>query len=177
VFLVKLRQAVNSTREVCRSPKPGISAIAAGTSMVVVRMINPDAALSTEYPVQNLVAFTTLGKEALRPFQNAVVPLIYDWMDNSKNGAGWSIIEYLLWVNISETFDELDVESQQKIMSQIAESMKCLQDFEVPTSHFGGLGFDDHGAYIGRPMNLPCGGPFESYADLVKGMLDWQLAA
>jgi hypothetical protein len=140
-------------------------------------MVNPNAGLNEEFLVQNSIAFMALGREALKPFGGSIVPLVFDWEDSSEDSPGWSIIEWKGGINISETFRDLDSISQQKVTKQIAQIIKCLQDFKVPTTHFGGLGLDWNGTFVGRPMNLPCGGPFASYEDLVQGMLEWQFAA
>jgi hypothetical protein len=140
-------------------------------------MVNSDAGLNEEFLVQNSVAFMILGREALKPFGESIVPLVFDWEDSSEDGSGWSIIEWKDGINISETFGDLDSTLQQKVTQQIGQVLKCLQDFQVPTLHYGGLGLDWNGTFIGRPMNFPCGGPFTSYEDLVQGMLEWQFAA
>jgi hypothetical protein len=157
--------------------KPGVSKVTPGTSTLVFRMVNSDAGLNEEFLVQNSVAFMALGREALRTFGGSIVPLVFDWEDSSEDGSGWSIIEWKDGINISETFGDLDSTSQQKVTQQIGQVVRCLQDFKAPISHYGGLGLDWNGTFIGRPMNFPCGGPFSSYDDLIQGMLEWQFAA
>jgi hypothetical protein len=46
VFEVTLEQAIAESRMLRNPPKPGVSPIAKTTSRVVVRMINPSAALN-----------------------------------------------------------------------------------------------------------------------------------
>jgi hypothetical protein len=156
---------------------PGTSTIPKGTSQLVFRHTNPAAGLNEEYQFQNTVAIMNLARQALSSFPQRLVPLVFSWQDKAANFPGWAVTEFIEGHNIREDFSKLDVEDQNKVLVQIAEVLKALQDFILPTTHFGGLGFDESGNYTGRPMNLPCGGPFNSYGELCRGTLDWQANA
>jgi len=120
----------------------------------------------------------SLARQALESLPGDIIPLVFYWKDKIKDSPGWSIIEWKGGVDINDTFSNLDLNFQEHVMQQVAQTIRRLQDFEPPTIlNFGGLGFDKTGALVGCPMNLPCGGSLHSYPDLVKGMLDWQLAA
>jgi hypothetical protein len=81
--------------------------------------------------------------------------------------------EFMVGDNIREEFHTWDSEDDQNIVAnQVAQLLKALQRFKLPIMQLRGLGFDETGDYTGRPMNFPCGGPFNSYRELCYGMLD-----
>jgi hypothetical protein len=155
----------------------GISYIPKGISRLVFRHTNPVAGLNEEYQIQNSVAIMSLARQALSSFPQRLVPLVFAWQDKAAAFPGWAVTEFVEGHNIAEEFHNMDVQNQDKVLTQVTQVLKGLQEFKLPTKHFGGIGFDESGNFIGRPMNLPCGGPFNSYGELCRGMLDWQANA
>jgi hypothetical protein len=79
----------------------------------------------------------------------------------------------------ADKFRAFSPEDQDYALTQVAQTVKCLQDFELPEGArlFGGLTFDSVGKLGNTRSSIPCGGPFSTYRDFVQGMCQWQLEA
>lgn len=157
--------------------QPGTSAVPSKTTSIVVRITHPGAGLAEKFQVQNAVAIMTLARNGLSAFPKNLVPMVFAWTDVTPDEPGWMAIECMEGAVIEDQFDDFTREQKHTVLEQVAKLVKSLQTFELPVSTFGGLGFDDQGNYVGRPMTLPCGGPFETYEALCRGMLEWQFTA
>jgi hypothetical protein len=142
-------------------------------------MSNPDANLNEAFRIQNQVAIMSLAQSALTSTLNRrIIPLIFNWEDTTLDCPGWMINEWMLGSKLEdEEWKALDVGKRDDVLTQMATIVKALQGFELPFQHFGGVGYDEEGNLVGRAMTIPCGGPFETYAKLCEGMLEWQLSA
>jgi hypothetical protein len=159
----------------------GTDAIPQGTSRLVFRHTDPAAALMEEYQIQNSVAIMNLARQSLQSkFSQRLVPLVFAWQDKTSDDLpGWAITEFLEGETIRYDLQAMSLTDRLTVLNQLAQVLKALQDYELPKSAccFGGLGFDEAGEYTGRPMTIPCGGPFDSYGEMCHGMLLWQADA
>lgn len=82
--------------------------------------------------------------------------------------------------NIEPDFHlKLSREAQHRVLSQIAEVLKMVQDFKLPAaaSNFGGLAFGEDGGVVSGPFVVePYTGPYSDMKGFYKAMLREQLA-
>ncbi|KAJ5654148.1 Aminoglycoside phosphotransferase [Penicillium lividum] len=174
--LPELPQAKN------RSLKPFISAIPAGTSKLVLRIPKDNVSLEESVRIRNEVAFLALARDALSSMDPLIVPRVFGWEDAlspSPSGLRWILEEYKEGESLSPTeILVLDDDTQRTLLHQIAQVVKAFQEYQLPESiSYGGLKFDDQGEISSTVTVLPCGGPFPSYAQFLRGMCTWQLSA
>jgi len=158
------------------------TAIPAGTTRLVFRIPRDGVSLEDSVRIRNEIAFLSLGREALAAARlEHLVPQVYGWEDNAgPSGFRWIVEEYMEGEKLTpKHLDELDAETRQAVLDQIATVVKAFQDLRLPDSAkgFGGLTFGEDGAIKTTACVIPCGGPFDTYADFVKAMCLWQLKA
>ncbi|KAE9372473.1 hypothetical protein N431DRAFT_439578 [Stipitochalara longipes BDJ] len=70
-------------------------------------------------------------------------------------------------VPLSDEFGRMDLQGKMSILPQIAEISSALQKIKLPESikNFGGLTFDDEGAFVSAGMSSVEGGPWASYEE------------
>ncbi|KAL1843347.1 hypothetical protein VTK73DRAFT_2868 [Phialemonium thermophilum] len=184
VYLVDMAPPTSELREDASSrPQPFTSVIPAGTSRLVFRIANADASLEDAVRVRNEVACLALGRQALASVDARLVPRVYAWndrLDAEGGGLRWILEEWKggeTWS--ADRVEALDEETQRLVLDQLAAVVKAFQDFRLPDGSrgFGGLTFDDDGVLANTASTIPCGGPFATYADFLKGMCLWQRAA
>ncbi|KAK9386022.1 aminoglycoside phosphotransferase [Lipomyces mesembrius] len=161
------------------SSKPCTSPIPAGTSNLIIRISNKDVSLESSVRVRNEVASLTLARDALCSVCPSAIPLVFGWEDITSS-PGWILEEQMKGEELSpDDLAGLDQDNQQLILRQMAKVIKCLQDFQLPSSitGYGGLTFNNEGKITSTLMTVPCGGPFPTYALLCKAMCMWQLDA
>lgn len=159
--------------------KPGVSVFPENTTRLCLRISNDDVSLEESVRVPNEVAFMTLTRDALSSLPTRIVPLCFGWADKAS-GRGWILRE---WIE-GEALDmdglrKLGKTGERAYFRQIAQVVKLLQDYKLPTTikGYGGVVFDNDGNMVSSKMSLPCGGPFSTYKALLKGMCQWQLNA
>ncbi|KAK9313394.1 hypothetical protein V1524DRAFT_417268 [Lipomyces starkeyi] len=159
--------------------KPYISSIPPNTSKFVIRIQKRDVSLENSVRVRNEVAFLALARNATSSFRSSIVPLVFEWEDITSS-PGWILEECMSGeVLCRDDIVALDKEKQQFILRQVAQVIKCLQEYRLPDSltEYGGLTFNGEGKMVSTLMTIPCGGPFHTYAALCRGMCTWQLSA
>jgi hypothetical protein len=158
--------------------QPGTATIPAGTSSLIVRLSNPAAGLNELNRIENEVAAMEVGRAALAPAGLAhLVPLVYGWGRNDREltRQGWIAMEWKQGINIyyDRPFETMDIVEQAYVIQQMAQVFAALKAYTLPASikGYGGLTFDQHGAIVNGAVSIFTGGPFDSYAELVKGNL------
>jgi len=152
---------------------PGVGMVAAGTTRMIVRFPNPEAILNQAVRIPNSVAAMTIGREALAGFMPCIVPVVYAW-HAAVNGSGWIIEEYMPGAGQRWITHHKSPENQRIILSQMADILKAIQNFKLPTTvqGYGGLGFDEQGNVVNKAMVVePYNGPFPSVTAQYHGML------
>jgi hypothetical protein len=100
----------------------------------VFRHTNPAAGLNEKYQIQNTVAIMSLARQALSSFPRRLVPLVFSWKDKTADFPGWAVTEFIDGHNIKEEFHKLDVEDQNKVLTQVSQVLKALQRVQT-TNH------------------------------------------
>jgi len=132
--------------------------------------------------IRNEVAFLSLGRNALYSINPSLISQVFDWADGdgTEFGNRWILQEWKEGQTLStKDVESLDDKTQRFVLDQIAAVLKAFQDFRLPESvkGFGGLTFDEDGVMTSTKSVIPCGGPFSSYSNFLRGMLEWQLEA
>ncbi|KAH0254492.1 hypothetical protein KCU91_g17973, partial [Aureobasidium melanogenum] len=176
VHFLNFSKPVTANRSL--SDAPGTSAIPEGTTQAVFRIGNPAGMFNHAVKVENTVAMMQLTRQALSA--SNIVRRVYAWSNSVEpSGAGWILEEYMPGIEVESKFHtELTRENQHYILSQMASTLKAVQDFDLPpkASGFGGLAFDDDGEVISGPYVVePYDGPYPDMISMYKGMLQAQL--
>lgn len=140
-----------------------------------MRLTSLNTDLNRDIQVQSEAAAMFLFKEALRPLDASLVPTLYGWASNSK-GQGWLLTELLPGENLRDKFDALESEPKRSIIKQIAQILKCIQDYTMPSTAkgYGGLGFADDGTIVVGGTPFPGGGPSPTHSGLYAQYLKTQ---
>lgn len=182
VYLIRLDQPLTeSSPAKSEFSKPYTSAIPAGTSKLVLRISKNNVNLEDSVRIQNEVAFLALARDALSAIDDLVTPRVFGWEDElstSPTPYSWIMEEFIQGDSLSpDEMLALDHNTRQSLLYQIARVVKAFQDYRLPktVSMYGGLKFDDQGEIVNTASTLPCGGPFHSYQQFIRGMCTWQL--
>jgi hypothetical protein len=85
--------------------------------------------------VENEVAMISLAAAALSGFKPHVVPSVYSWGSVAlPSSQGWILQELMPGTPVSEAFDSMPSGEKKSILAQMAEILKALQDFKLPSS-------------------------------------------
>ena len=155
--------------------QPGCVPIPAGTTEFILRLSNIDAeGMHYEPRVQNEVGMLTLASAALRRIKPAVVPRVFGWNGASHEEQGWILEEMMSGVPIAEAFGAMSLGQKKRILAQIAEMLKALQEYPLPSSieGWGGVAFDDSGAIVSAPMTSVGAGPWSSFEGFFRSCLE-----
>ncbi|KAJ5915760.1 Aminoglycoside phosphotransferase [Penicillium verhagenii] len=184
VYLIQLNQPLPELpRPKNQSLKPFISAIPAGTSKLVLRISKDNVSLEESVRIRNEVAFLALARDALSSLDPLIIPRVFGWEDALSphpSDLRWILEEYKEGESLSPSeILALDNNTQHKLLHEIAQVVKAFQEYQLPESirMYGGLKFDDQGVISSTAATIPCGGPFPSYAQFLRGMCTWQLSA
>lgn len=182
VYLIHLEQPFAELWQTKKGvPKPYTSAIPVGTSKLVLRISKKNVNLEDSVRIQNEVAFLALARDALSAIDASVIPRVFGWEDETSinpSALSWILEEFMEGDSLSpDEILALDHDTRQSLLYQLAQVVKAFQDYEVPktVSMFGGLKFNDQGEIVNTISTLPCGGPFQTYPQFVRGMCTWQL--
>ncbi|KAF4547650.1 Hypothetical protein D9617_38g090900 [Elsinoe fawcettii] len=156
-----------------RSELPGTQSIPEDQHDFIVRLPNPLSGYNDTVRVENEGASLQLAREALSPGLPGLVPCVYGWSSAKDGQQGWILQEYKKGHGLLDNFDSMDNEKQAIILGHMADILKVLQNFGLPSSvtKYGGLTFDSNGDIVSAPMSIQQGGPYESYHDLVLGTI------
>lgn len=162
------------TSDMAISSEPGTNPIPSGTTKAVFRIGNPASMFNHAVKVENTVAMMQLMRQALSKL--AIVPQVYAWSKTGgPSGSGWIFEQHMPGIDIESDFRKtLPRESQRHVLSQVAEVLKTVQDFKLPTmaSGFGGLAFDEDGNTVSGPFVVePYTGPYSDMKSFYKDML------
>lgn len=165
--------ARNDSSHVAR--QPGTAPIPKSAHEFIIRLTNPDAAgMHAQTRVENEVAIISLAAAALSGFKPHLVPAVYGWGSAASPSQGWILQELMPGVSVSEAFDSMPHEEKTKVLAQMADILKALQDFQLPSSieQYGGVTFDSAGQIISTAMTSVGSGPWLLYEDYFKDRLD-----
>jgi hypothetical protein len=139
-------------------------------------MPNPAAGYNDKVRVENEVAALELAREALGPSLGHLIPRVYRWA-SASSGNGWILQQRMPGEAVFECFQTMEIDEKTTILEQLADVFACLQNFELPTSvdRFGGIGFDQAGAYTSTALSVHNVGPYATYAQLQRGVLESML--
>jgi hypothetical protein len=173
-----LRTGLINDQQPTQQKKPGTTVLPSTTNVVVARISNVEAILNEEVRVENEVAAMCLLRNALAGLGRKLVPDVFAWGRPTSKNPGWILQEFKEGVQLDKIFDDMDLETQQRIQKQITEMFKLIQDYELPASvvGYGGLAFSESGEVVTGPTSIPCGGPFDALEDMYAQMLRWQIA-
>lgn len=141
-----------------------------------MRLTNPDAeGMNPKTRVENEVAIISLASAALGGFEPHVEPFVYAWASVATEfSQDWILQELMPGTPLDETFDDMDLQEQKKILAQMAKLLKALQDYQLPESieGFGGMTFDQVGRIVSTAMTSVGAGPWPSYEASFQGRLE-----
>ncbi|KAK9426447.1 putative Aminoglycoside phosphotransferase domain-containing protein [Seiridium unicorne] len=167
--------------------KPGTIPLPTNIRKAVIRISNPLALVNHETRVENEVAAMTLMRDALSSLTDQLVPQVYDWASSSNSNSilGFILQEYKSGVGLDKAFgyagnNEIKGLAEGKkrwILRQIAEVLKLIQTYRLPTSiqGYGGLRFNETGQIVTGPTTIPYGGPFKTLQEMYTQALKNQL--
>ncbi|KAH8710141.1 kinase-like domain-containing protein [Phaeosphaeriaceae sp. PMI808] len=156
--------------------QPGTAPLPESAKEFIIRLTNPDAeGMHAQTRVENEVAIISLAAAALGGFKPHLVPNVYGWGSAaSPSSQGWIIQELMPGVSVSEAFDSMSPGDKTKVLAQMADILKALQDFRLPSSieQYGGVTFDSAGQIISTAMTSVGSGPWLLYEDYFKDRLN-----
>lgn len=155
--------------------QPGTAPLPEGVKEFIIRLTNPDAeGMHAQTRVENEVAIISLAAAALGGFKPHLVPNVYGWGSAcSPSSQGWILQELMPGVSLSEAFDSMSPGHKTKVLAQMADILKALQDFQLPSSieQYGGVTFDSAGQIISTAMTSVGSGPWLLYEDYFRDRL------
>lgn len=187
VYLIHLEQPLAELgRTKTGVLKPYTSVIPVGTSKMVLRISKNNVNLENSVRIRNEVAFLALARDALSAIDASVIPRVFGWEDKRWEdrtstdplSLSWILEEFMEGDSLSpDEILALDHDTRKSLLYQIAQVVKAFQDYQLPkaVSMYGGLKFDEQGEIVNTISTLPCGGPFQTYPQFVRGMCIWQL--
>lgn len=98
----------------------------------------------------------SLARQALASMNEPLIPDVYGW-SSATDGLGWVLMQFMPGSPMPDkTFNQMDQYAKGTILKQIAQVLKCFQEYELPSSvtGYGGLGFDDDGSIINGPTSI-----------------------
>lgn len=122
----------------------------------VIRFTDPNANLNDDVQVENEVASMSLARQALAPMDEQLVPNVYGWT-SARDGLGWVLMQFMPGSPLPDTtFSQMDQDAKSVIINQIAQILKCFQQYELPSSveGYGGLGFAGDGSIVNGPTTI-----------------------
>lgn len=156
--------------------QPGTAPLSEGAREFIMRLTNPDAeGMHAHTRVENEVAIISLAAAALSGFEPRIVPSVYGWGSAAPpSPQGWILQELMPGASVSETFGSIPLEGKRNILAQMAEILKALQDFQLPSSikQYGGVTFDGTSQIVSAAMTSVGSGPWLSYEDYFRDRLE-----
>ncbi|KAH7408789.1 hypothetical protein DE146DRAFT_777430 [Phaeosphaeria sp. MPI-PUGE-AT-0046c] len=154
--------------------QPGTAPLPESAKEFIMRLTNHDAeGMHAQIRVENEVAMISLAAAALRGFKPHIVPAVYGWGSAAPpSSQGWILQELMSGVSVSEGFDSMPPSEKTKVLAQMADILKALQDFRLPSSikQYGGVTFDSVGEIISTAMPSVGSGPWLLQQSIHQGM-------
>ena len=142
----------------------------------ILRLSNTDAeSMHYKTRVENEVGMLNLASAALSHIKPAVIPSVFGWSSASRENTGWILEELMPGLPVAEAFEKtMSLDQKKRILAQMAEMLKALQDFPLPDSigGWGGVTLDDSGSIVSAPMTSVGAGPWSSFEGLFRGCLE-----
>ncbi|OAA60787.1 Protein kinase-like domain protein [Cordyceps fumosorosea ARSEF 2679] len=174
VYIIRFSEPIETAKKY-KNDTPLTVEIPAGTSHLVMRYVRLDNNVEDSIRIRNEVAFLTLARKALANVDPSLVPQVFDWDDDLREG--YIIQEFKPGEHLS--YDDLHALGEKDakfVCKQLAAVAKAFQDYEMPVEGYGGLTFDNDGDMSATEIIFRTGGPFSTYRDYLKAALKWQLA-
>ncbi|KAF2115619.1 hypothetical protein BDV96DRAFT_492145 [Lophiotrema nucula] len=164
---------------------PGTSQWSKPSGKVLFRFSNrhPDTGFNLDTRVGNEIAAMSIARDALRSAGLAtVVPEVWAW----KGVPGYwgehpsTAMQVIDGEPLDEVFPTLADDEKNEAMRQIAQIVAAIQSVKLPETlkGFGGMGFDGEecgSAVVAGPIARFKAGPFETFAEMTKGMMRCKL--
>lgn len=162
---------------------PGTSELPTGMTTAIMRTYSSDDTTNlTGNGVQAEVAAMSLGREALQPLGQSIIPTVYGWNETheDKSSKGWILMEQRPGLPLADKFAGLNADKQGDILRQMVLILKNIRSFKLPGSAdgYGPLTFGIDGKIvIGK---IPAAEedrtvPYETYGALYATHLKRQL--
>ena len=157
--------------------QPGTHSIPPGLDAYIIRLPNPISGYNDKIRVQNEVAALSIARDALQAKFPDFVPRVFGW-GSAEHGRGWILQEYMAGRPLLNDFHQMNDKEKALILNQMADVLAILQRHQLPATirDYGGLDFSPSGEYVSAPLSILDGGPFTTYADLVKATIQSELA-
>lgn len=136
--------------------QPGTDTLPITITKAVIRFTNPDSNLNNTVRVESEVASIKLTRDAIAPLGKSIVPQVYRW-NSAANGNGWVLMEHMSGIPLQvAVFQKLDDDAKKKILSQIGQILKLIQEYKLPPSvvGYGGLSFAEDGNVVVGPTPI-----------------------
>ena len=155
----------------------GTHTIPPGLDTFIIRLPNPISGYNDKIRVQNEVAALSLARDALQAKFSDLVPRVFAW-GSAEHGHGWMLQEYMAGRPLLHDFQQMSDKDKAVILKQMADVLAALQQYQLPATirDYGGLDFGPSGEYVSAPLSILDGGPFPTYAGLVKATIQSKLA-
>ena len=157
--------------------QPGTHSIPPGLDSFIIRLPNPISGYNDKIRVQNEVAALSIGRDALQAKFPGFVPRVFGW-GSAEHGRGWILQEHMAGRPLLNDFRWMNDKDKALMLSQMADVLAILQQHPLPATirDYGGLDFSPSGEYVSAPLSILDGGPFTTYAGLVKATIQSKLA-
>ena len=157
--------------------QPGTHTIPPGLDAFIIRLPNPISGYNDKIRVQNEVAALSIARDALQAKFPGFVPRVFRW-GSAEHGRGWILQEHMAGRPLLNDFHEMNDKDKALILNQMADVLAIIQQHPLPATirDYGGLDFSPSGEYVSAPLSILDGGPFTTYADLVKATIQSKLS-
>ncbi|PYH75226.1 phosphotransferase family protein [Aspergillus vadensis CBS 113365] len=166
-------------------PNPYTTSPPDGTTTYILRMSNPSAMginpLSSR--IENELAAMSLARQGLeshRPGSGSLIPRIHTFCSkptSHPDDLPWTLMEYKSGIPLDEFFPSQSKTIKKSIIEQVADILAGLRKCPLPSGiTYGGLGLSStDGRIISAEMTTTNGGPWSTYAELLKARLRHEL--
>ena len=157
--------------------QPGTHTIPPGLDAFIIRLPNPISAYNDKVRVQNEVAALSIARDALQAKFPGFVLRVFGW-GSAEHGRGWILQEYMAGRPLLNDFHQMNDKDKALILSQMADVLAISPAVSSVATirDYGGLDFSPSGEYVSAPLSILDGGPFTTYAGLVKATIQSKLA-
>ncbi|BCS04824.1 phosphotransferase family protein [Aspergillus luchuensis] len=155
------------------------------TTTYILRMSNPLAMGINPHAsrIENEIAAMSLacqGLESHRPGLRSLIPKIYTFCSKPTthpDDLPWTLMEYKSGVPLDEFFPSQSETAKKSIIEQVADILAGLRKCPLPEGiTYGGLALSStDGGIISAEMTTTNGGPWSTYAGLLKARLRHEL--
>lgn len=155
--------------------QPGTTPLPEGAKEFIIRLSNPDAeGMHAHTRIEDEVGIISLAAAALSGFTPHIVPSVHGWASAATpSSQGWILQEFMPGESVNEEFESMSLGEKKPILAQMAEILKALQDFQLPSSieNYGGVTFNDADQMVSAAMTSVGSGPWPLYMDYFQDRL------